>query len=349
MAAVPAPRPTAANFRLAARYIFLTWPHNAQPKEVILANIQNLFEAKLAYAIVCEELHEDGIPHRHAVVAFKRKQNLKSLLRLDALAGSHGDYKACRDMPASIVYCKKDNHFIEFGDDPSPAAKIRPSDAIAKLAREGNDIFDIDKVFPAFVLFHKRKVDEYILLQQLAKDREAQPAHLVWHSIDYLDKPELWPEGSGWREICDWMDVNFSNPRYHREKQLYVWGKTGMGKSLLIIWLKQFFHIYPMPHSKWMNDLDMKRHQLLVCDEFNGCYPISFINEFVQGTDMPLETKGGIVLKNKNLPVIFLSNKPLNHWYKDDTDPLVMDALLDRFNMIEIKERAPFFQPLTLH
>jgi len=341
----PETPPPPGAFRLSAKNIFLTWPHCDRPMQALLDAANARWPDKVQYAIACEEQHEDGIPHRHMLVCFKRKANLRVLAHLDGLAGQHGDYKAARDVHASIVYLKKDGHFVEYGVAPdAPENKI--SAKVARLVNEDHTMAEINAAYPHFVLLNKKRIDEYISLHQELVAAAAEPAKLPWALIPHLpDHDFMWP--ASWPVVVDWLNGNLGVERVHRQKQLYIWGGTALGKTLLVIWLERYWHIFRMPHSKWMEGFSPLKHQLAICDEFNGCYPISFINEFVQGTPMHLEVKGGMLFKSKNIPVIFLSNKPLHEWYRSDNDPAVKAALLDRWTEVEITERAPFFTPFA--
>jgi len=56
---------------------------------------------------------------------------------------------------------------------------------------------------------------------------------------------------------------------------------------------------------------------------------------------MMLEIKGSKVWKNKNIPVIFISNKPLDEIYIKEKDTALMRALMARFVIVQVTTRSP--------
>lgn len=99
--------PSMSSFRLAAKNLFLTYP-NCGEKDACFAFLQSKFSDSLQYCLVAQEAHSSGEPHLHAIVCLTRKINFKRPDCLD-FDGFHGDYKAARDLDASITYCKKDD------------------------------------------------------------------------------------------------------------------------------------------------------------------------------------------------------------------------------------------------
>jgi len=70
---------------------------------------------------------------------------------------------------------------------------------------------------------------------------------------------------------------------------------------------------------------------------------------------MWLEVKGAMKIKTKNLPVIFLSNTHLLENFKakkagesGGADKATLDALADRFTIVEVTQQAKLFDPSLL-
>lgn len=342
---LPAPKRA---FRLHARNILLTWPQCDTPIDTIRDNIKGLWGDRVTYSVTSHEDHHetDGV-HRHSLVCFKRKTDIKKIEDLNSLAGKHGDYRAAdRTLATVIQYVKKDGNFVEDGAPPQTEG-LKTTKVIADLICGGATLLDLHEIPQRhFLLLHKKPIQDFIAYHQEWKTAQAAPVKLPWTDIP-LDNPGL-PDDA-WRMIALWLNKNTKLPREHRQKQLYVWGDTGLGKTLLAKWLEQFFHIYYMPHSKWLEHYDDVNHNMVVCDEFNGgCNTIAFINEFTQGTPMALEIKGSTLFKTNNPPIIFLSNRRLTDWYKVDTDPSVIAALKARFVQVQVTQQAPLFKPPTV-
>ena len=67
---IPIPQP---KFRMNAKCVFCTWPHNDRPLQDIYTKCSQMHN--IAWFIVAAEQHEDGEPHRHALLHFKTKGN----------------------------------------------------------------------------------------------------------------------------------------------------------------------------------------------------------------------------------------------------------------------------------
>lgn len=102
-----------------AKNVFLTWPHNDTAKEIIIHSIleHDRLKGHIEYVVVCEETHEDGEPHIHALVILDNRFRVNNKV-WDEIGGKHGDYKAARDIAASITYVKKDGNWCDQGQEP---------------------------------------------------------------------------------------------------------------------------------------------------------------------------------------------------------------------------------------
>lgn len=119
--------PFPMTFRLSAKSFFNTYPHCDVPKDIILAQYQDL--GTLTYCIIAKELHQDGTPHIHVCCTFDRKRNFVSPTCFDILYNGstfHGNYSTARNKSASINYCKKeDQNPLEYcPDQPTEEEEI---------------------------------------------------------------------------------------------------------------------------------------------------------------------------------------------------------------------------------
>lgn len=108
MSKVPAPK-----FRLNAKKVFLTYAKC----NVDLNDILKVAEewGKVEYAVICEENHKDGTPHRHAAILYAQPIDIKRADALD-VNGFHGNYQAAKQFDAVVEYVKKAGRFIEKGE-----------------------------------------------------------------------------------------------------------------------------------------------------------------------------------------------------------------------------------------
>lgn len=96
------------------KQVFLTWPKTPITKDVLLKDLQKLFELK--YCKIVQELHSDGTPHLHAVIQFANSYSCPRIIK-KFKDDYPDDWKRLHVRPVkslthSIEYCDK--------DDPDP-------------------------------------------------------------------------------------------------------------------------------------------------------------------------------------------------------------------------------------
>lgn len=128
---------------------------------------------------------------------------------------------------------------------------------------------------------------------------------------------------------------NIDKPRSHRQKQLYLWGASSLGKTRLVSLLSEYIHTFWMEPGKFHDGYHPDEHDLIIYDEFHGAHPISFMNRLLEGTPMHIEIKGGSVFKTRNIPIIVLANVPIEGIYHRAHSDRVQ-ALQNRFTIIHI-------------
>jgi len=132
-----------------------------------------------------------------------------------------------------------------------------------------------------------------------------------------------------------------------RTEQLYLWGPTGIGKSYLFnVVLQPYLRIYkPLPSVNFYDEYDDDAYDLILMDEFNGAsMSITDLNKFVEGYSVPLNRKGICpVHKNKNLPVVIISNNCLADHYSNFLEKnklvAIFKALEARFTHVHMEKK----------
>lgn len=106
-------------FNVNAKVFFLTYPqaHSIQGKESLLELLLDKRDG-VRYACVAKELHEDGSPHYHAVIAYDRRYNCKNERFFD-VAGCHPNIQSARSFDAVRQYIEKDGDFVVHGELPA--------------------------------------------------------------------------------------------------------------------------------------------------------------------------------------------------------------------------------------
>lgn len=206
-----------SSFRLSAKNLFLTYP-NCGSKDACFEFLKTKFADCAKYILVAQETHQSGEPHLHCVVSLARKSNFKRPDCLD-FDGFHGDYKAARDLGASVTYCKK--------DDPNPLVfgELELSTKRKWMDCANAESFDsfMDAVantdYKSYVLFNDK-------IEQFARKKFKQQPLL------YTDPfPSSWLPNT---QMDSWaLDniVNWTPSQAIRPKSLILVGDSRLGKT----------------------------------------------------------------------------------------------------------------------
>jgi hypothetical protein len=331
-----APKPRDKKFYLQAKQVYCTWPKCSVDKNRVLDSIKTL---GVIQAVVAHELHKDGTDHLHAYFCLINQNNVRGYEWLDKLADSHhGNYQSVRNKMHVLRYITKDKDYCFFGPDPvvfvqnrekHEAASQVALEMVTKMREDPScTLVMLDDIDPVWLLRNKRKAEEYLAFQQMKRARlEVKP----WPTLDItgLTGPTL--------RIAKWLIKNIKQERAFKQKQLYIYGPPGKGKTHLVNRLKEYLAVYVIPKTPFVDGYSDTEYDLVLCDEFKAHFTIQFLNEFLQGSMMHLNQKGGGTVKTKNLPMIFLSNFCLEECYRKSS-PVAVDALKCRFKIVVVGE-----------
>jgi hypothetical protein len=192
----------------------------------------------LEWAIVAEETHEDGESHLHVAMSLKQKVNYKDPRCLDFIGESHGNYQAMKNQLKCLEYITK--------EDKEPAAigidfrarirelKVHKSGGkaaqVETLLLRGADVNEVIETVPGFTLLHFRAIEAFQRLVEHKRLLEVRDRRRVaWrHSVVSGD-------GSGAaNSVVNWLKLNILQERPRRQKQLYIYGNSEMGKSTIV-------------------------------------------------------------------------------------------------------------------
>jgi len=333
-----------ANFRINARRFFLTYAQCSTQPSVVLERIKDFFKERLDYAIVGQEHHKDGNLHLHVLIVLKDKYNCRNERVFDGFAGKHGKYEAAKSESGCIKYvCKEGFNIISHGIDWKEALRLvqrkqsTKSAKVAHMVMEDAPLEQINEEFPGYMLLHHQQIESY---QQFVQNLRAQKKTLIpWNGCNTLrSRRQL---ENGWeKNIIGWLNSNMGvKNRRHKTKQLWVYGETGVGKSLLIHTLLQHFHGYEVPEDNgWIEDYN-DDFDFIYVDEYNDSFMTgSFLNRLAEGVEMKLKRRGRTpYIKKKNLPLIICSNQSISEVYASQPSR-VLDAMRARFLEVEIPE-----------
>ncbi len=299
--------------------LFVTWPQCVVPKEECGRLLMEKYDPY--WTVVVQEKHKTSGVHLHAVLKL-RKRTRVLFSDLDAIVGKRGNYQAARSLPDVLKYVVK--------EDPTPYCKgidvkkyleefakkrSHKGDEVMKLLKDGGDLDTIVDRFPGYALVNKRKIED---MQVYLAKKKSKTDLKDWEPIGrdmYRDIEEDPVD-----VIANWLSKNVLKDRVFKQKQLYVWGPTNMGKSSLIMSLAPYLRLYSIPHHNSHEDYEDGMYDLAFMDEFKAQKKIQWLNAWLDGGIFSLKGRYKQVIKTQNIPTIILSNYSLVELYSDSTD-----------------------------
>lgn len=329
----------AKEFRIQGQNFLLTYPQNDTAPEVALERIENHeWPVPFKYAIVCQETHQSGDAHLHAVVAFQALLRTRCSTFFDFVAGKHPNIQGCRSVKNSAMYVAKHGKFVTSKSFPMELLeqKSSKSSSIAGKIIGGSSVHEICREDPGFFLLNKRKIEDF---HAYAQRKIAKPLKSWTPILINLD----WSAAQ--QQIAEWLNDNLFVPRQYGAKDLYIFGPTAIGKTSLLLWLSQYCRVYQMPSEDFYDHYDDDDYDLVTYDEFKAGKPIEFLNQWCQAAPQPLKKKGiSAYIKKKHLPTIFTSNFSIrqNYHVVNEKDPSALDPLERRLLQVEVKNTFKF-------
>lgn len=333
----PPPLKKQKAFRMNAKQFMLTFPQCDTKKETVVERIDEKWKDDIKGYVVSEEKHKDGTPHLHVFLQFHNKKNFKTASCFDFLTGQHGDYEVAKSLSGAVTYCIKDGNFLAKGLDLDKIKKARKgkiSDSIARRVQDGETLAQIAETEPGFCMINKRKIEDYASWVTCERSKRNKIDWIV-PSLDGLTDSNL--------KIAEWISKNIRQTRAFKAPQLYIHGPRNLGKTSLVEWLEKSLSVYHMPMTEEFYDLYADDFDIVVLDEFKGQKTIQFLNQFLQGSPMPIRKKGSQAMKYKNLPVVILSNYSLSECYVKACNDGRLSTLECRLEIVEIDSFIDFY------
>lgn len=304
--------------RINAKNLFLTYPKNDnEPQDVMNRIVEHFGMSNISYICVSQEEHEDKSLHLHACVCLKSKVDIKDASGvMEEWGGKNGNYQSARSVRDVLQYVKKGGVFVEAGIPPT-AAKQKISSQVAEGVRSGQSLDQLDEMDPGYFMMNMKRIQEYHCLHLKKKLRSQEPRPpLIYHK---------------WG-VC----IELGIARVHKQKQYWIFGPPDTGKTSLVLdLLQEGFRGFQIPENNDFSAYD-GYYDFAYIDEFNGQLTVQFLNKWLEGTPMWLNTKGGSVEKSKNIPTFIISNLPPDRVYWKCPQE-VLTALLARLIIIQTK------------
>ena len=325
------------------------WSKKDQFKHQILDTLKLSKTAKkgIKFYSIAIESHSDGNPHLDMLIIFEKQIALQPM-ELDFLVQKHGNltryrtlnqailnYGSKEDTPLTnleniqyilnqqdvkkcpvtflmkqvdqnpfgfdfIEYCLDNNHFT----------------TIQRWSYVKNKIKDYQEGLCNKLLKSKpgiRKIDSDLINTTL-NDSQLKLYHsnpLYSTIVNYLNQINL----HGWE-------------RPFTSKQLYISGKSRIGKSYLIRTLSQFTSAYPVGTQNWFPKFQNFTYKLMIWDQCDiRMMSKEQMLQLFDGDPFNLPYKGGSILKRDNQLWIMCSNKTLEQQFKDAGYCILKDSL----------------------
>lgn len=214
------------------------------------------------------------------------------------------------------------------------SAKPKLSDTIATQLLGGKSLQDVLKEHPGYVMQNLSKLEKF-LASLVTPITDA--ARLKSPDLDRLTSIHH-KDDSSINAIVDWLRTNMRQARQLRQKQLYIHGPPGVGKTRLSQFLREYYLVYDIPRREDFYDLYHDMVDVAILDEFTGSMKsIQWLNSFLDGSNFTLPKKGAQYEKRRNIPVIILSNySPEDNYPR--ADRVALRALMDRLLVVSLSE-----------
>jgi len=337
-------------FRLQAKKLFLTYPQCQTTKEEVLENstvLEKSISSVMEWIVIAEEKHKDGTPHLHVGICFKEKvqfkgkkghQTLRQLVKgIAHPEGKAGNFCAMRSFQGSMGYLVKEGNFLARGIDPLVVLGEKKKDsefrtAIAKMV-EGSSALDIMEAYPATYALRRRNILDFQFDLQMSKRFTSSSEKLLKITL----RNEIDKNGSV-DALVGWLNSNvvdgMATTRIFKQKQLWLWGPSNIGKSTLLNNLMKGLRTYHIPPKDFYCEWDDKAYDLAVLDEYTGCKTIGWLNQWLEGANLPLDQKNKpCYIKQFNIATIICSNLSPEQVYLK-CPPVQHQALSNRLEVI---------------
>jgi len=216
----------------------------------------------------------------------------------------------------------------------STSAKPKLSDTIANELLSGKSLKDVLKDHPGYVMQNLSKLEKFLaslVTPIIDAARLKSPTLDQLTSIHHKDDTSI-------NAIVDWLRTNMRQPRQLRQKQLYIYGPPGVGKTRMTQFLREYYLVYDVPRREDFYDLYHDQVDVAILDEFTGSMKsIQWLNSFLDGSTFTLPKKGAQYEKRRNIPVIILSNySPEDNFPR--ADRVALRAFMDRLLVVSLSE-----------
>jgi len=307
--------------RIQSKVILLTWSQAPNlSKEMIRDHLATLGE--ISGLVVGQEAHTDGGTHFHACVIYKKA--IRKQLKSFSILGRHADIRCANAKRGPLAQCVMNYWTYAQKEDPNPLIQgVAPVLKRSKneIYREAIDLAEKESVAAAMDHLNAMAPMDYVQrMDQLTRSLTAHRDKKMRVTIpprnvsDFENAPEV-PE--------DW-------------KVLFLWGKTGLGKTQFAKALLPEATI--VRHRNQLNQCDFTKG--IIFDDFDvSHWPPSAVIHLLDWDEVSgIDVKYGMVTIPPRTRKIFTFNKRPDAW-APLTNEETFQAILRRMHVIELNER----------
>ena len=187
-----------------------------------------------------------------------------------------------------------------------------------------------------FMLLHGKQVRDYVAWRQ-ERERRLKFAKAQAQKVFVVPAPGYF---NAWNnEIASWLTTNLRQKRKHRQKQLWIQGPGGIGKTTLVTMMEEIYSlsIYRWPKDeRWWDLYGDGQYDLIVLDEFRSQKMITELNPILSGDPTTLSRRGmSPITKRDILPVIVMSNYTPEECFPSANEHGKLEPLLDRITVVK--------------
>jgi len=319
--------------RWQGKNFFLTYSQCPLDFNDVAAHLVSLKLARtyhLSSFVGCTELHEDGLPHLHFTLIFKRRCDIRNARVFD-VEGFHPNFGPCTNLGKSINYTNKEAHKFNRPHN----VLWYPDEETVRADAGGANAHDCDDLA---ALCAQKDWGEWLQYMHSHKVQYAI-GKAIWedvHRDDTEDVTEEWHDRTDVPSVFDCVSPELLAYEFDRSRYNHIlWGHTSTGKTS---WAA--FHA-PKPallctHVDGLKQFRIGYHRSIIFDECEFWHkPVSEQTKLVEYRDprrMHIRNTTALI-PGKVWKFFCANNYPFDNPYQFNKDPARMayiPAVLNR-------------------
>lgn len=314
------------------------WNQKQRFKTQILYRLKSSKTAKkgIKHYSIAIESHADGNPHLDMLLIFEKRTHLTPT-ELDFLCDKHGHLTRYRTLNAAILeYSYKEDipltnlENIQYILNEKDIKKC-PMTFLMKQVDENP--FGFDFIQYCYRNNHFTNIERWAYVKNKIKDYQeitcnhhlkSKPgirkidSFLIQQELTPLEQKE-YHSWQGYQDIVDFLNQipKYGTNRPTHSKQLYIHGRSRIGKTSLIQQIQKCTAVYPVGTINWYPQFRNQTYKVMFWDEAKlNMMSFNQLLMLMDGRPFHLPFKGGSTLKRDNQLWIMCSNESLESQMK---------------------------------